>query len=482
MNNKTAVFCALFCVSKIASAQMVYDINEYKNRVNSYRYKNFYWNGNNEGFLNGGKFSYNNPVNNSGYINSTASSSFNLGNNYYKYVNTETLQQVISSYNYIAYSMSSSHLKTAGFSDNYKSVQFLLSPNFSILQRKYKQSKFNYLAFDINLPIRFNGYKNDQSIYQNVRNTSVQPNINFSYGFGKGRLEMISDASFATFWLNDLKAKNVLNEISAQQIQQLATMITRVRNTRIIDFRFRAIDQIKMYDSFFQHSGFVSKPDAVYYSTLYDHYLYANNYLRFSGIRKTYFAKVFTNQNLSGSYTRMQNNYTINSRTLNGDLNLGFGMNFENNKALNLKKQKNSFTEILLYYNLNHFDTRSRYADSNTYSTSSHSKNTGIQFLISRTWEKGFYFNTRSYLNFSTQLQMQVAFTDYKNQTIMPGIKFFSDYYYWFSPNFQAAFHAGINCTPGIVHQNETPTMNAYKYGFIRVNPYFNFSLNYVVF
>jgi hypothetical protein len=109
---------------------------------------------------------------------------------------------------------------------------------------------------------------------------------NFEVGFGRGRLEYVTDAVAANFLLQDLRSKLGI-EYNARDIEQLANNITKIRNQRYFDFRFGRIKQLELLNEALTGLG-IENVGIEYFNTINDNWLSATRLNRFSGSMWTY--------------------------------------------------------------------------------------------------------------------------------------------------------------------------------------------------
>ncbi len=481
MKLKTLALATLFISAIKIKSQTNYDFNSYKYRVKIYQYKTGYFNSSSYNNLQGKANKYSGNTSwEKGYSYTGTQNSIAGGYDFYRFINTEEKQRVISTVSSLSLNHSSSRDFNSTFLHDYSVYSSAYSSgSVNLTGRNYKGKKFQY--FQVNTSLSVNGINNinpGQNANRSKR-AGGSYSFNIKYGFGTGRLELISDPVFAAFWLDDMKNKGVVDEYNANDIEALAKTITQIRNTRIIDFRFRTIDQIKMYDSFFMARGLISKTDAAYYTTIYDHYLYANNFSRYSGKRNTWYGlgKSFINYNFekTSNPSSIQN---INSN--NSDFEAGIGFLHEKEKALNLHKQQINRTNVELVFNYSTYDFKNEITDTSLYIIHNQNERQNFYVYASQFFGRGHYFNTRSYLEYGTNVGLYLNQELTPRLDILPQIGFNLNYYYWFSPNLQLAIQGNINSI------NE---LNIYGKNFSQkagitgsVQPNFNLRLNYTVF
>lgn len=170
------------------------------------------------------------------------------------------------------------------------STTFNFVPNafYSQTNRTYTGNKFKVTDFGGNIIFQNQNYKD--KLVNNSQQSSNRSTIigNGKIGFGRGRIENVSDAVTAMFLLKALKQNGSLSGYTAQQLENLADGIVKARNARYIgDNRFRYIDQINIVDSVARANGIAGSSDVKFFTALYDNLVYTS-YLRESGTRHTF--------------------------------------------------------------------------------------------------------------------------------------------------------------------------------------------------
>ncbi len=111
--------------------------------------------------------------------------------------------------------------------------------------------------------------------------------INFEdklfFGFGKGRLEIVTDAQMALFIINDLQAQGLINKVTPEQAHDFAKLITHINTQRIFDGRRKRIYELTMIDSFLRNSGLAPITNIRHFTTINDNWSLAFNPYRLSG-------------------------------------------------------------------------------------------------------------------------------------------------------------------------------------------------------
>ena len=263
-----------------------YDLNTYDFRYQKYR-------GLTTGFDLGSRggqsfssqqdtFAKDSTFNNNGF----SSSSFNFNPTYFSFVNTDALQQSTNislniNFNYDLNRNISSNFKDGRRRNSENDVRFIYNTSIAKYSMNdkfrslsvYSQSDFGNKNLLRKVQDASNRYENDWGI----GNQSA-----ISLGFGKGRMNLVSDAVQAMFILEDL---NLLNGTSGsdEQIEGIAQGITMIRNARYLDYRIGYKSQLKMLDSVLEANGVVKEKSIDYFTIISDNWLYANRRNRFSG-------------------------------------------------------------------------------------------------------------------------------------------------------------------------------------------------------
>ena len=219
------------------------------------------------------------------------SSSFVFSPSYFSFTNTDALQRTVSASMRGDFSYDLNKNVSNQGSDRNNSRDNRLDVFYSNTSRKYAGNSFKYFRFSSNLNldrdkvyIESNGEPRSQSnSYEIINATSL------SYGFGRGRLDQVTDAVQSMFILKDLEklsGKTYTNE----QVEAIAKGITLIRNNRYLDFRIGYKTQLKMLDSVLQANGVSKEKSIDYFATISDNWLYANRANRSSGSIWTHYA------------------------------------------------------------------------------------------------------------------------------------------------------------------------------------------------
>ncbi len=351
--------------------------------------------------------------------------SLGLNAYYFQNLNIDNLQQSINFY-FVDYTSISKDFIKSSYNNNSKNKYSYINRSsntnlgFSILNRYYNPSnEFKYLNLNTrnHLNVYRYGYKSINSSNSNILNEYERQNNSMrlnsfavlEFGFGKGRLEYVTDPIMATFLIKELIEKADIKNVSNEQIENIAKGMTKIRNTRFIDFRFTLIDQIEMLDEVLKQNGIESNKTAKYYTSIYDNWLYATQKQRLSGNRWTYY---FKNENDFYRYNSINNNYDLKADTnldeskyLNKSINTnnGFSIDYETSIQKSLSVQKSKGFNIFVFHRWHDslriydykFGTRPFSNSRDTFN------NQSLNIRIEGRWAHLFQPNTRTYLEFS---------------------------------------------------------------------------------
>ncbi len=103
---------------------------------------------------------------------------------------------------------------------------------------------------------------------------------------GYGRLERVEDARQALFLVQQLKkSKRLSRDLSKQDMIELSSFVSKLRNKRFFDDRLQRIYQLKMIDSFYRANNYSEVLDATYYTTTMDYWMFGGTPIRNNGAR-----------------------------------------------------------------------------------------------------------------------------------------------------------------------------------------------------
>lgn len=362
----------VFAISATSVFSQTIDLNTYKYRFQQYRgfSTNYSLGGGNSIFSN----QYNATFDTTIYDRNSDRPDYNFSGNiafgYFSYKNADARQRNLSAgINGQAYFSGSKEDNNVGGSSFYKEDYFSKSSNsrsqfnynFNSLNRWYKPNNhFNLFEANVTGNVSINTYDSridtnkvafQSGISKQFNNSST---VTFRFGKGVGRLDMVTDAVSAMFLVEDLVKKANVKNVSDAQMLSIAQGITKILNTRFIDFRFRLIDQIAMLDSVLKANGINSDNSIQYVTTIYDNWLYANRFQRYTGSRFTY--NLFAESMIYNTNNRGTNRIiNFESSTKNNFFNNGLGVELDYTfyKQLSTKKQVYYGVNAIGMYNRN---------------------------------------------------------------------------------------------------------------------------------
>ena len=224
--------------------------------------------------------------------------------------------------------------------------------SFSNQGYHYRNSqKFILLTPSVNISTSNQKYKfDDRSEDSNKdKRNYFSANTSFRLGLGKGRIEEVGDARQAVYILQDLQKQGVLKkELSEEEINELARLITKEKYTRQFDSRIRLIREITAIDSFMVVKGYVNNDhSAEYFTSLYDNWQFANVYRksgnRFTlGVMPSYRYLDQKNKTVYFNNNGFTEQNTLKYRIMGMDLFTGF----ESEKPINLYWQRTTSIEL----------------------------------------------------------------------------------------------------------------------------------------
>jgi len=411
------------------------DYNSYKYRFQKVRGFRIYGNSNNNR-INTNNTKSETIVNSSrNFVGNESDPDFNFGINgglnYFHNINTENLQQNLSVNSDIGASISNDNVhrnsQFTGLNSVSNSVKnqnrsFGNDIYLDFNNRFYKpNNRFLMFNASINFDFGSNSFKNrsrfDELNTQSGLNNRTNNNNRFEFGFGKGRLEYVTDPIMAVFLLKDLMEKANVKNLNNEQIENIAKGITKIINTRFIDFRFRLIDQIEMLDQVLRENGVETDKSSKYYTTLNDNWLYATEFQRFSGKRWTYYLQNTTNfalsrekstflsafSNTSNYFERAQR---YNGTNMDNSIFIDYDKSFQ--KSLKVQKTKGFSASV------GHFSRFDNRIFEDSIKTSQYKKteekyeSQTIDFNVQGKWGYLYQPNTRTFLTFEVNSGIRI--------------------------------------------------------------------------
>lgn len=429
-----------------------YDLNSYDFRYQKYHGLTFDFNlGSNGGHSfqsSQDTFSGDNSFLN-GHANS---SSFNFSPRYFSVTNTDALQRQVdaSVRGDFRYNINKNK-GTQGTNGNRRGNN-QLDLFYANTSRKYTGDRFKYLRFSSALDLdrwmeygEGNGEKTRK--YDNnrlVNETSV------SYGFGTGRMNIVTDAVQAMFLLQDLSRIDGAN-YTTEQVEAVAQGITLIRNNRYLDFRIGYKTQLRMLDSVLQANGVSSEKSIDYFTTISDNWLYANRANRSSGSTLTHYATLgngfeygMTNRVLNLLST--PDYYYERKQQLNPSIHVNTNYEYSHQRSLHVQTRYSITASSGLDYAIN--DNKQGYdikPIEDDVISSYHNERVRWVSELQGNYEYLYQANTRNLLTVNVSPSIQIfrdlpqymtpAISGRKAYEILPNINANANYYYWFSPH-----------------------------------------------
>jgi hypothetical protein len=283
-------FAALFILSSAStfsqevgtdSSAKVYDLNDFKFRYQRYKALTFDYR------MNGGFNSSRENTNLSNRL-TTTNSDFNIianlqGNSF---ENSERLQRIQSFQVSINTTANRNEPPATSSASTVRSgsaaIPYLSYKNTN---RRYNGNKFVLLDYGGDFSVSTNRVSSNNN--KQVKNNRTSLNAEVGIGFGRGRIENVSDAVTSYFILRDIQQDGVLQNFTTTQLENLADGIVKTRNDRYIgDNRFRYVDQITRLDSICKANGIIATNPVKLFTVLYDNFIFTS-YFRETGNRHT---------------------------------------------------------------------------------------------------------------------------------------------------------------------------------------------------
>ena len=215
---------------------------------------------------------------------------------------------------------------------------------------------------------------------------------------GKGRIEPIEDARHALYILGELKKKKqLIREPSSDEILQIATQISEIKNKRILDSRLKKIYELKQLDSVLQSMNLIEDADMSYFTVVNDMWDFGGLQFRSAGsqlsLKYTPGVNVFDSENKSSEV-----NFPANSTNYSKGKSLGstfrntLGLYFVSKKPIKQKFQSDFSSSV--EYGI--YDRKYKYEElqPGTATNESNSKSNFINTNIGYSF--GIYPNTRT--------------------------------------------------------------------------------------
>jgi hypothetical protein len=280
-----------------------------------------------------------------------------------------------------------------------------------------------------------------------------------SLGFGKGRMNYVTDAVQAMFILQDLQSQSP-TIYSAEQVEAIAQGVTLIRNNRYLDYRIRYKTQLRMLDSVLQENGV--KPTNVidYFTTISDNWLYGNRISRMSGRSWSHSVTVgnrfeYTTSNSEQNLLAAPKYQFDKQKVIRPDLNFNTNYTYSHQSSLYVQNQYSISASTGLCYmirdNIFGYDTLPLVENAlyNFYGESVQwisSLGGNYQYLYQANTRNSFIINVWPSMQFSKYLPkyMTPSKEELKENNIEPNLNLDASYYHWFSPQLSISMSGSV--------------------------------------
>jgi len=159
---------------------------------------------------------------------------------------------------------------------------------------------------------------------------SFRTNNFIRLGGGKGRVEQVQDYRQAFLILNELEERMVVKEKpSEEEIIELASLISTIKNKRFFDSRKRKEAELTAIDKYLKNKGIISNSNITYYTGLNDLWNFGALQTRYSGKQLQFY--------ISPGYDYY--NFNTDQDNIIETFDLLYNLSFIHNKPLSLKWQ-----------------------------------------------------------------------------------------------------------------------------------------------
>ncbi|MCC7299036.1 MAG: hypothetical protein IT244_11940 [Bacteroidia bacterium] len=369
-------------------------------------------------------------------------------------------------------SVYSDYGKSRGRNSSFGNSTFNIYANYNANTQYYRPNSLNYIGISYGASgstFRDMGFYTFGNEISRTEIANAGFSVNGTLVLGRGRIENVSDPSFMAFWLKDLRDKGLISRYSENNIIELAKALTTTRNTRIMDFRFRMIDQIKMLDTAFQNSALLKDKGAAYFTTLYDHYLYSSNFSRFNGSNFEFGFKVQPQYNNGYNFFRKNDSSLHISRyNRSAIISPSIVVKYIRHMAKTLHSQFGYGAEFNSGYEL----SENRYKYFNLVTPSNESSASLFAAAIANV-NYTLIVDTRNYITQKINAGMLSQWFQHSTERYSYAVYSF-DYYHLFSPHLQFTAHAHFNMYKNVFNYSQTNKdeyqLSYFPSGFIRLN------------
>ena len=257
---------------------------------------------------------------------------------------------------------------------------------------------------------------------------------------GKGRIERVEDARQAIYILENLAKRQVLSrELTGEEIDAFARLISTMKNKRFFDARLQMIDEVTAVDSFLVASGALASGGAAYFTTLYDYWMYGDLFERKSGTE------------ISGGVTPGFSYYRY--RQPGDQVNVGLhesrrrmpsisaDVRFDYERPLNLYWQNSAWVSLSGNYQLE------KYWEKAWNAVEADRKEKNYQARLAGRYAFGYYPNSRTNINLGIEETLgwdKYDYSVYDESFLSVKTLLALDLYYYFSPQFRLAVNGRL--------------------------------------
>ena len=226
---------------------------------------------------------------------------------------------------------------------------------FNSDNRFYRQHQF-FFETDIHIYGSGNWAKTDDKTELTLtKSNNISTEIEIPLLVGHGRIEQIQDARLAIYIFEELQKAGRISRIPEnEEILEFSRLISTLKNERYFDYRIKKMQEIEKVDSFLQAKGFITSPDARYFTIVNDNWDYAQGPVRESGKRLS----AGLVPDFSYSYDWLETTYSNLNDTSDQKItqkNMGIKMQaaYKTEKPINLHWQRSMSVKISYGYNKN---------------------------------------------------------------------------------------------------------------------------------
>lgn len=332
--------------------------------------------------------------------------------------------------------------------------------------------------------------QNSETNSQSSMNKSNTLDWNVKIGKGRGRLEYISDAVSAMFLLQELQ--EAFGTIyTTEQTIALAESITAIRNQRYLDFRLGLKHQLQLLDTAITKEGIKVPHGIEYFTILNDNWQYAQQTMRQSGKRWTFYMENYgnygrnTNANTI-SISELPNRYELSkrkNRSLNHDI--GIDLDYSTQKSLYSEVSIGGSLSTGIESSLNGSKRKSDSLPVNISKNFQTFSNFYWHSALSFYWQHLYQPNTRnifiSRITSELSYDRQLAYRQddeaiVRDKLMMPIVHIGLTYYKWISPHFNFTINLTSTYSEEIVYRFEKENDAKQNSAILRYNGQLGFT------